>query len=170
MLQTLRTFLCTLLALGWASELHAQSTATGPQDTLAVLTVLYRRAFELGLRTAHASEKPALVCIAAGRSDPVASFVSTLADSSSLLVRPASACRTEPLGIPSTSGSLVVDTLTGRRGIKINVFNLAFPTADAYSAHITYWENGLSGAYWECTGRRQRGRWDIPSCRMTSIS
>jgi hypothetical protein len=163
--------LSVLAAILLAGGVPAQSAVpqTGA-DSILLMTTLYRTAFANGLRTAHAMEKPALVCVAGTAGDPLPAVVAALADSTTFLVRPKSACRVEPLQSPSTGKSLVVDTLTGRRGIVITVTDVAFDSSNGFTFHTTYYENGRSGAYWDCRGRRTGVRWEVVSCRMTGIS
>ena len=154
-----------------ASSVGAQSAAPQSRvDSAALMTALYRTAFANGARTAHALERPALVCVGGASGDPSAAIVAALADSTPLLVRPRSACRVEPLSSPSTGKSLVVDTLTGRRGVVITVDGLAFDANGAFTFRTTYYENGSSAADWDCAGRRVGARWEVTSCRMSRIA
>ena len=139
-------------------------------DTASLWIELYRKALDLGLRTAHASEEPVLVCVAGVDGRILASVVDALAESTTLLVRPNSACRQEPLFSAPRGRSLVVDTLTGRRGIQIRADGLNVDSTGGFTMRLSYYEHGLSSAFWRCRGQRTATKWEVTECTMTSIS
>ena len=151
------------------SSLKAQIPRTRA-DSKDILVIMYHNAFQNGLKTAHASEAPALVCVGRDKKDAPLFVLSALADSTRLLIRPLSACRTEPLRSPSTGQSLVVDTLTGKRGITIDVYGPAFNADGTFTFWTSYYENGRSAGDWECIGEAKGFGWQVASCRLTRIS
>jgi hypothetical protein len=81
-----------------------------------------------------------------------------------------SACTTEPLR-GASAPSLVVDTLTGKRGISISATDPVFEDDGTFTVETHYYQNGLSSAGWECRGRRVIDeRWEITTCKMLWIS
>ena len=144
-------------------------------DSLELSTVIFRTAIEHATRTSYRAPHPRLVCLAAGEqrsADPFPEVIAALQSIDSLVVRPMSACRREPLGsfAASTRTPLVVDTLTGKRGIMISASNPRFADDGTLTVEVGYYEHGLSSAGWTCTGRRQSIGWAITTCRMTRIS
>jgi hypothetical protein len=149
----------------------AQANSLTTSDSVALLTAIYGTALNNGLRTAHASERPELVCVDGLRGSLLDAVVAALRDSTQRLVRPALACRVEPLrASPRTSRSLVVDTLTGARGILIRATLPQLADNGSFTFSTTYYEHGLSGADWECAGQRRGQVWTIVSCILTRIS
>ena len=158
-----------LLTAACAAGAHAQAPRTAA-DSLMAMTVMYRQAVDNGMRSAHAAEKPTLICVAGFPSEPPPALLAALNESIELLIRASSACRTEPLRSPSTGRSLVVDTLTGRRGIEVRVSRVMFGANGTLLFQTSYYENGRSAADWDCVGARRGETWEIVSCRMTRIS
>ena len=158
-----------ILVAAYTAGAHAQAPRTAT-DSLAAMTVMYTKAVDNGMRTAHAAEKPTLICVGGFRNGPPPGLLAALSNSGGLLIRAASACRIEPLRSPSTGQSLVVDTLSGRRGIEIRVSHVAFGESGALFFRTHYYENGRSGADWDCTGARRGETWEIVSCLMTRTS
>ena len=158
-----------ILAAACAAGAHAQAPRTAA-DSLAAMTVTYRQAVDNGMRTAHASEKPTLICVAGFENGPPPALLAAMNNSDGLLYRASSACRIEPLRSPSTGRSLVVDTLTGRRGLEVRVSRVTFGANGSLLFQTSYYENGRSAADWDCIGARRGETWEIVSCRMTRIS
>lgn len=93
-----------------------------------------------------------------------------LRDSTTRLLRSAPGCRVEPLRGSTRGQALVVDTLTGARGILIRA-NLTKVADDGTFAFTTsYYEHGLSAGDWNCTGERRGKVWTVTSCILTRIS
>jgi|GEM_PF-6526492 len=158
-----------IFTVACAAGAHAQAPRTAA-DSLAAMTVMYKKAVDNGMRTAHAAQKPTLICVAGFQNAPPPALLAALSKSDGLLFRAASACRIEPVRSPSTGQSLVVDTLTGRRGIEIRVTQVSFGESGALFFQTHYYENGRSAADWDCTGARRGETWEIVSCLMTRIS
>ena len=158
-----------ILTAACAAGAHAQAPRSAT-DSLSAMTMMYKKAVDNGMRTAHAAEKPTLICVAGFQNGPPPALLAALSKPDGLLIRAAAACRIEPLRSPSTGQSLVVDTLTGRRGIEIRVTQVSFGESGALFFQTHYYENGRSGADWDCTGVRRGETWEIVSCRMTRIS
>ena len=158
-----------ILVAAYAAGAHAQVPRTAA-DSLAAMTVMYQKAVDNGMHSAHAAEKPMLICVAGFQNGPPPALLAALSKSDGLLFRASSACRIEPLRSPSTGQSLVVDTLSGRRGIEIRVSHVAFGESGALFFRTHYYENGRSGADWDCTGARRGETWEIVSCLMTRTS
>jgi hypothetical protein len=72
-----------------------------------------------------------------------------------MLIRPISACRTEPLRGSRRGVPLVVDTVTGKRGISVSASEPVFASDGTFTVEMRYYEHGLSAAGWTCTGRRR---------------
>lgn len=161
-----------LVSIGFlsATVASAQASSLTASDSTALLTAVYGTALNNGLRTAHAGERPALVCVDGLSGSRLDTVLSALRDSTQRLVRPASACRVEPLRGSRRGRSLVVDTLTGARGIMIRATLLHLVGDGSFTFNTTYYEHGLSGADWECTGQRRGPLWTIVSCTLTRIS
>jgi hypothetical protein len=117
---TTRALLCVVLVLASAPAAHAQGP-TSAADSLALMQAIYRVAFSNGTQTAHAAALPELVCVKGQppNTDPPQVVLDTLQAGRVLLVRPMSACTIDPRVTARSSTSLVVDTLTGKRGISI---------------------------------------------------
>ena len=158
-----------ILAAACATGAHAQALRTAA-DSLAAMTVMYQQAVGNGMRTAHASGKPTLICIAGFENGPPPVLFAAMNISNELLFRTSSACRIETPQSPSTGRSLVVDTLTGRRGIEVRVSRVTFGANGSLLFQTSYYENGRSAADWDCIGARRGDTCEIVSCRMTRIS
>ena len=160
-----------ILAVACATGAHAHAQAAHTAaDSLAAMTVIYRQADDNGMRTAHASEKPTLICVAGFPSEPPPALLAAQSKSDGLLFRASTACRIEPLSSPSTGRSLVVDTLTGRRGIEVRVSRVMFDANGSLLFQTSYYETGRSVADLDCIGARRGETWEIVSCRMTRSS
>ena len=153
-----------------AAVASAQTSSLTASDSIALLTAVYGTALNNGLRTAHASERPAIVCVDGLSGSLLDAVLAALRDSTPRLVRPASACRVEPLRDSPRGRSLVADTLTGARGIMIRATLRHLAEDGSFTFDTTYYEHGLSGADWECTGQRRGQLWTIASCTLTRIS
>lgn len=170
---TLRLLAVAVIGLtaGISGRANAQEPAT-PADSISLMIAIYEVALTNGIRTAHAAALPELVCVRGlgGVGDPPQAVLDALAKKSALLVRPLSACRIEPLREIS-SVSLVVDTLTGKRGISISAGEPKFEPDGSFTVDIGYHQHGLSGASWLCEGRRRSDNgWEMTSCQMRGIS
>lgn len=141
-------------------------------DSLAMMIAAYTTAFTNGTGTAHGAAKPEVVCVQglAARSDPPAEVVAALQKDRTMLVRPMSGCRIEPLSGATRSVSLVVDTLTGKRGISIGVSSLVVSDDGSFTFRTGYYQHGLSAASYKCEGRRDRGAWVVTACKLEWIS
>ena len=153
-------------------------------DTLALTLTIYTAAFTNGTQTAHAAAAPELVCVRGltthpldqplarmeSQLDPPAAVLNALQKDRALLVRPMSACRREPLRPGTGSMSLVVDTLTGKRGISISASTPVFGPSGTFFFTTGYYEHGRSAGGWTCEGRRERDSWVITKCEMRWIS
>ena len=153
-----------------ATLASAQAGSLTAPDSIALLTAVYGTALNNGLRTAHANERPALVCVDGLSGSRLDAVLAALRDSTQRLVRPASACRVEPRRGSPRGRSLVVDTLTGARGIMIRAALLHLVDDRSVTFTTTYYEHGLSGADWVCIGQRRGRLWTIVSCTLTRIS
>ena len=154
--------------------LAAQSV--GPQtraDSISLAIAIYEVAVSNGTQTAHSDAKAALVCVGGFQraTDPPAEVLEALRARRTLLIRPLSACKREPLGSESGGGSLVVDTLTGARGISVSSTAPVFDAEGVFVVNTRYYEAGLSAGEWRCRGRRRPdGAWAITTCTMLWIS
>src|SRR5687768_311372 len=110
-----RVSVATLLAASLPASGSAQDIRVSAADTLALAVTIFRVAFSNGTQTAHAAAQPELVCVgrASELGDPPTAVIDSLQSGRTLLVRPISACRREPLGRSTRGVSLMVDTLTG---------------------------------------------------------
>jgi hypothetical protein len=154
----------------------ALAQAQGPTtaaDSMALAITIYSVALSNGTETAHAASLPEVVCVGGVRPgvDPPRAVIDALQENRTLLVRAGSACRTEPL-IAKRSVSLVVDTLTGKRGISIFANEPTFAGDDTFTFNTGYYQHGLSGGGWTCKGRRRSDRqgWEVLTCTLTWIS
>jgi hypothetical protein len=149
--------------------------AVGPTtgaDSLALMNAIYLVALSNGTQTAHAATGPEVVCARGLRpdSDPPAAVIDALQKDRSLLIRPMSACIQEPVR-STRDGSLVVDTLTGKRGISISVTEPVFAADGSFKFDTGYYQHGLSSAGWTCFGRRRSDQaWEVTRCTMNWIS
>lgn len=168
--------LLTVLAAGLVTGMPLSVQAQGPTtraDSVALVIAIYGVAFTNGTQTAHAATLPDLVCVQGPRPgvDPPRAVLDALQRDRSLLVRPMSACKTEPLGGATRGISLVVDTLTGKRGISVSAGEPKFEADGSFTVETGYYQHGLSGAGWLCRGRRRSDQgWEITSCTMRWIS
>jgi hypothetical protein len=161
--------------------------AQGPStaaDSLALTLTIYATAFTNGTQTAHADRLPEVVCVRGlttsaldrplGRTeseqDPPAAVLTALRKDRALLVRPMSACRREPLRAGTGSMSLVVDTLTGKRGISISASTPVFRPSGTFTFTTSYYQGGRSAGGWTCEGRRERDAWVVTKCELGWIS
>ncbi len=141
-------------------------------DSALIETVVYTTALLNGTGTAHASDGPEVICVAgwSPTADPTPSVIELLQRVRASLVRPKSACYVEPLLLGQGGKSLVVDSLTRKRGISISV---SFPTIEADSTLVFetgYYQNGLSSAGWRCRSRRTADHWEVAECQLLWIS
>jgi hypothetical protein len=156
-----------------ASPVAAQGWLT-PGDSIAMLITAYETAFRNGLGTAHGSnDTTGVVCVDAPEGMLLADTVlTTLQASRRVLVRRSTACRrdaTSDFG-HSVSRSLMIDTLTGRRGIRISVGKITVSADGNFSFETTYWQHMLSSAGYACKGRRRGAGWEVSECKMMWIS
>lgn len=159
-----------LVSIVPAPAVRAQAGSLTNADSVALLTAIYGTALNNGLRTAHANERPSLVCVD-GLSGPILDAVLlALRDSTSRLLRSAVGCRVEPLRGTRDGKALVVDTLTGARGILIRANLTTVADDGTFAFRTSYYENGLSGGDWDCTGERRGKVWAVTFCRLTRIS
>ena len=174
----LRVLCCGFLLAACVTTSTAQAPAiVGPRtysDSLALAISIYSVALTNGTQTAHAADHAQLVCVKGTQpnADPPAAVLAALQSNRTLLIRPMSACRQEPLGGPAPRGaSLVVDTLTGKRGIWVSAGVPVFNADGTFGVETRYYQHGLSGAGWQCRGkRRSDGGWEITTCTMLWIS
>ena len=141
-------------------------------DSLAMTIAIYTTAFTNGTGTAHGAAQPEVVCVRgfAARTDPPAEVIAALQKDRTMLVRPMSVCRVDPLSGAARSVSLVVDTLTGKRGISIGVSSLVVSDNGSFTFRTGYYQHGLSAASYKCEGRRDRGAWIVTGCTLEWIS
>ncbi len=142
-------------------------------DSLALIVAIYEMAVTNGIRVAHADTRPEVVCIAGAKTsaDPPAEVMEALKPRPDIIFRPRSACRIEPVEPPQSSRSLVVDNITGRRGIVVTAEQPRMAPDGSFVVVMTYYEHGLSSAVFACQGgRRDDGRWEVSLCRMPVIS
>jgi hypothetical protein len=168
----MRSGLLAIAYLVGATSSHAQGPGTRA-DSLALAIAIYEVAVSNGTQTAHADTTPALVCVGGNQpaTDPPAEVLEALRARRTLLIRPLSACKTEPLSREGWGRSLVVDTLTGARGISVSATAPTFGAKSAFVFNTHYYQNGLSAGEWQCRGkRRSDGGWAITTCTMLWIS
>ena len=165
------TILTTLLVTRVPS-IHAQAPSTRA-DSVALLITIYGVAFTNGTQTAHSAGLPEVVCVQGQRPrvDPPREVLDALQKDRTVLVRPMSACKTQGLLNAPRGTSLVVDTLTGKRGITVHAGEPTFDADGSFTVQTSYYQHGLSAADWVCKGRRRSDQsWEITSCTMTRIS
>ncbi|MBL0171316.1 MAG: hypothetical protein IPP90_11390 [Gemmatimonadaceae bacterium] len=164
------------VAIGLASCMSATVRAQGPTtmaDSMALAITIYGVAFTNGTQTAHAATQPELVCVQGPDPgvDPPRVVIDALQQGRAMLLRPMSACKVMLLGAAPRGTSLVVDTLTGKRGISVSVGEPSFATDGSFTVATGYYQHGLSAASWVCKGRRRSDQsWEITSCTMQWIS
>jgi len=160
--------------LAGAQGLLAQSTSapTSAADSLELAIVILRSAIQNGVTTAYPATLPRLVCVATldPRADPPPSALPMLASPDSFVIRPQSACRVDSLPSSLTEQPLILDTLTGQRGIEVSASNPTFLQDGSFVVRLYYYEHGLSSAAWTCTGRRVASGWQIESCTLNWVS
>ncbi len=142
-------------------------------DSLQLAIVIFTTAVEHGTRTSYRASHPRLVCVAHGVrewTDPPEAVLAHLREIDSLIVQPISACEQQPLDNAPPGPPLIVDPLTGRRGIRVSASDPRFAADGSFTVELGYYEHGLSAAGWTCTGRRLDGGWEITECRMDWIS
>ena len=81
-----------------------------------------------------------------------------------------SVCKVDPIPREMPRASLVVDTLTGKRGISVGADAPVFNDDGTFSVNVEYYQHGLSSAFWACSGRRTTDGWKIESCNLEWIS
>jgi hypothetical protein len=177
--------LTTAMALvALASGVGFAQAPTTAADSLAVTIAIYTAAFGNGTQTAHTGKLPEVVCVRGitttpldrpmGRVeselDPPAEVVAALQKDRTLLVRPMSACRREQRRPEAGSMSLIVDTLSGKRGISISVSTPVFGPSGTFTFTTGYYEGMRSSGGWTCEGRRERSAWVVTKCEMRWIS
>ena len=165
-LRLIAGFSCVALFLTTSAAAQGSLTTA---DSVSLLIAAYGTALNNGLRTA-ADKQPGVVCVD-GLSDSLRDDVLTaLRDSTQRLLRPVLACRVEPLRSSVRGRSLVVDTLTGNRGIIIHATILQMADNGTFAFRTSYYEHGSSGADWNCEGQKRGQFWAVVSCRLTRIS
>lgn len=170
---TLRRTIIAAMALMIPGSAGAQDLRRSATDSLALAVTIYRVAFSNGTQTAHGVAKPELVCVRGNpwTADPPLAIVDSLQRGTTHLLRPNSACRQDRPTSAARGVSLVVDTLTGKRGISIAASEPVFSADGTFTFETNYYEHGLSSASWDCSGRRVGPeRWEIVACRLTRIS
>ncbi len=161
-----------LLAAAASSDAQVMRPWTSA-DRTALTVAIYARALANGMRTAHAAAPPEGVCVQGmrPRTDPSEAVINAHRKDGEILVRPMSACVTEGLGGEPPGASLVIDTLTGKRGIRISATAPTFNVDGTFTFQTRYYQNGRSAGDWRCAGRRRGMRqWEIISCRLERIS
>ena len=158
-----------IFAVTWAVGAHPQAPRMAA-DSIVALTVMCRQSVDNGMRTAHAAERPTLICVARFPHAPSPALLTALRNSESLLFRASASCRIESLRIPSAGPSLVVDTLIGQRGIDVRVNHVTFSANRTLFIQTRYHANGRSSTYWDCTGVSRSETREIVACQMTRIS
>jgi hypothetical protein len=141
-------------------------------DSIALAIAVYGVALSNGTQTSHGSVQPELVCVrgVTPAKDPPAEVIAALQENRTLLVRPMSAFKTEPLG-RSINQALVVDTLTGKRAVSISTGAPEFELDGSFKVETAYYEHGLSAGGWLCKGKRRADRtWQVTTCTMLWIS
>lgn len=160
--------------VGPSPVVTVERMASAADDSLALLIAVYGAAFSNGTRTAHAAALPELVCIRGigPAVDPPAGVLEAMRRGRTILVRPMSVCRVEPPGADrrQSGNSLVIDTLTGKRGISIHASAPKFDSDSTFSFDTDYYQHGLSAGGFTCIGRRERGTWVVMRCDLRWIS
>ena len=134
-------------------------------DSLAIAT-----AIQHGLRTAHPRGDVRLVCVSIGNADPQPLLLAGIR-SEGVTLRPGSACHTEQPNGRGTDRSLVVERAGGElRGISINVGRRIVMVEGSLRFQVSYYQNYLSAADWQCTVRRRGKTWVLDTCRLERIS
>ena len=173
-----RSQLSALVGAAMIASTPITSSAQGPTtsaDSLELAKVIYGVALTNGTQTAHSAAQAELVCVQGPRAgvDPPSAILDALQKDRSLLIRPMSACRQEPLMLQSLidKTSLIVDTVTGKRGISISAGEPKFGADETFTVTTGYYQHGLSSAQWTCSGRRRADRsWEIARCTLLWIS
>jgi hypothetical protein len=108
-----------------------------------------------------------MACVADAGRDPTPRVLAAIAPARSRIVRPLSACRVDSKRRPGDSTSLVVDTLTGRRGVRVEWNALTFDAAGGFVVGVVAYRNGLSATAWRCTGGRRARAWVVRACTVS---
>lgn len=167
-----------LLVTGTAQAQPAASPVTA--DT-ALIAAILRTAVREALYTAHGAEPPQVVCVAIDTVaaaegpfkliDPPASVIADLQHGRSLLIRASSACRMLPPEAPRGRRTrLIVDGVTGKRGIKVWMRTPQPVGAQTFTVEVGYDEHELSGGWWRCTMRKRSGTWEVAGCQLLGIA
>lgn len=173
--RTLPRGLFTALTVGLTASMRTTDaqTPTTQADSAALAVAIYRVAFTNGTHTAHAATLPDVVCVQGQRPgvDPSPAILDSLQEGRSSLVRPMSACKIQALRGSPRGVSLVVDTLTGKRGITVWAGEPTFAADGSFTVDTRYYQHGLSAGDWRCKGRRRSDQgWEITSCTLLRIS
>jgi hypothetical protein len=167
--------LILVLVTGLVRSLSGQGSpapATGA-DTLQLTIVILQTAVSLGIKTAYSASLPRLICVSlkgTGESDPSPAALAALQKPDSLVLRPISACRNSAKDTLRTDVPLLIDTVSGQRGISVSASQPLFGSDGTFRTEIGYYEHGLSSAGWTCIGRREPAGWRVTSCKMNWIS
>jgi hypothetical protein len=165
-----------------AAIANAQTTRSFHADQdLAFAT--FRIAITNGQLTSHGAAAPDVICLSRRAShepsganrpysyDPQPAVLARLRrERRTTTLQPGSVCRTEQLGSAPRHTSLVVDTTSGRRGIRVWIDEPVFTAPNVGTIDMGYYEHGLSSAHWQCAVRRLNAKWVVNACQMLSIS
>jgi hypothetical protein len=149
---------------------------------LAAWTML--RAMPIGARTFEAALELAMpeggrysaevVCVAEVRNgrdqDPSPRVIEVLRQNRRFKFVPRSQCIIEPLIATSRDRSLVVEPATGKRGLLIRVGRDERAFFHPLLMHVSYYEGGLSAAWWNCWAIPVWGGVTLSNCDLQAIS
>lgn len=161
-----------LLGCGGAGAGHEVGSAA-QAGGLELTEVVFRSAVEHALRTASREPAPRLVCLSRSEReaiDPSPAVVASLQRVDSLVVRPISGCRFDAVNRWMTGHPLMLDTLTGQRGIKVWAAEPRVLEDRTFTVDIGYYAHGRSAAHWVCQGRRGSAGWEVSDCQLVRIS
>ena len=139
---------------------------TGAEDPV-LLARVFEETYKLGLKEAGKVREPAVLCLAVGRaeaSDAPAAVLRLLANHLPA-VRPGSACRTRPHGLPGA-----VDSASGKPAWILTITSLAPRSGDTFTVHSRHYVASLWAAGWVCQAQRLREDWRIFACSKTWVS
>jgi hypothetical protein len=170
-----RGIACTVVAVVFAFGCRPAARASSAAQPDLVVAVL-QTAIRYALDTAY---RPEVVCVSdlndgrAGEArelDPPAAVLSRLTVPRDILLRPISGCRQEPLSRP-VNRQLVVDTLTGKRGLRVRATAPIFTSRTSFTVRLGYYQGGLSAAEWICDGTVSRDSGvEITRCKLDWVS
>jgi len=164
-----------------AGTVQAQPAASPVTADTALIAAVLRTAVREALYTAHGAEPPQVVCVAIDTVvaaegpfkliDPPASVIADLQRGRSLLIRASSACRMlPPEAARRPRTRLIVDGVTGKRGIKVWMRTPQPVGAQTFTVEVGYDEHELSAGWWRCTMRKRAGAWEVAGCQLLGIA